>query len=180
MKTATSLLFASAVGLFLAQPLSAQPMSSPAPNEGMGHMAHMGHMGHMGMMHDGGSGFMMLLKSANLTSAQRGQLRDILQSEKAQMRSLHREFQALHEQLAAKLLAPGPVTAADVEPLEQKAFRCQQQIDQNMVDTAISIRNILTPEQLSRISQLHRRLENLHAQIQGLMGSDQDEDEQAN
>ncbi|MGH6890139.1 MAG: Spy/CpxP family protein refolding chaperone [Rhizomicrobium sp.] len=175
MKTATTLLFASAIGLFLAQPLAAQPMSSPAP-----HMGHVGHMGHMGMMHEGGSAFMMLLRSANLTHAQRGQLREILRSEKAQMISVHREFQAVHEQLAARLLAPGAVTAADLEPLEQKALGCQQQIDRQMLDTAIAIRNILTPEQLTRLSQVHRKLESLHAQIQNLIGADQDEGEQQN
>lgn len=176
MKTATSLLISAAVGLLLAQPLNAQPMAAPAPHVGMGHMG----MGHMGMMHEDGSAFMMLLRSADLTPAQRGQVRDILQSQHAQMTSAHREFEAVHEQLAAKLLSPGAVTAADVEPLEQKAFRCQKQIDQSMIDTAIAIRNVLTPEQLTRLSEVHRKLENLHAQIRSLMGSDQDMGEQTN
>lgn len=176
MKTATSLLISAAAALFLAQPLNAQPMAAAAPHAGMGHMG----MGHMGMMHEDGSAFLMLLKTADLTPAQRGQVRDILKSERAQMMSVHREFQAVHEQIAAKLLAPGAVTAADLEPLAQKAFRSQKQIDQNMIDTAVAIRNILTPEQLARVSDVHRKLESLHSQIQSLMGPDQDEGEQPN
>jgi Spy/CpxP family protein refolding chaperone len=170
MKTATKLLLAAATGLLFAVPASAQPsMSSmPAGHEGMGHMGHMG-------MHDGGSPFMMLLKSANLTEAQRQQVHEIMKSEHAQMKSVHQQFEAIHEQLADKLLSPGKVTAAELAPLEQKAYRYQQQIDQSMVDTALSIRNILTSDQLNHLAQVHKQLQNLHSQIQSIMGSDQEE-----
>lgn len=165
MKTATKLLLASTVGLLFAQPLSAQPsMSSmPAGHEGMGHMG----------MHGSGSSFMMLLKSANLTDAQRQQVRQILQSEHAQMKSVHQQFEAIHEQLADKLLSPGKVTAAEIAPLEQKAYRYQQQMDQGMVDTALAIRNVLTTDQLNHLAQVHKQLQSLHSQIQSIMGSDQ-------
>lgn len=176
MKHVTTFLFAAAAGLFLVQPLSAQPMAASAPQMGMGHMG----MGHTGMMHEDGSAFMMLLKFADLTPAQRNQVHEILRSERAQMMSVHREFQQVHEQLAAKLLAPGAVSAADLEPLEQKAFRCQKQIGQNMVDSALAIRNLLTPEQLARLGEAHRKLENLHAQIQSLMGPGQEEGDESN
>ncbi|HEY3777094.1 MAG TPA: periplasmic heavy metal sensor [Rhizomicrobium sp.] len=178
MKLTVSLLLASAVALFAAQPLIAQPMSSATEQAPMGHMGR--HMGHMGGMHGDGSAFMMLLRSANLTPTQRGQLRDILRSEKTQMISVHRQFQQVHEQMAEKLLAPGSVNAADLAPLEQKAFRYQQQIDRSMIDTALAIRNILTSEQLNHLSQVHKQLENLHTQIQSLMGSGEDEGEQSN
>lgn len=175
MKTATKLLLAAATaGLIVAQPLAAQP-----PGHGMGHMG-MG-MGHMGMMHDGGSPFMMLLKSANLTDAQRAQVHEILKAERAQMKSVHQQFAAIHEQLADKLLSPGKVTAAELAPLQQKANRYQQQIDQSMVDTAIAIRNVLTSDQLNHLAQVHNQLKSLHSQIQSLMGSDQEgEGDQSN
>jgi Spy/CpxP family protein refolding chaperone len=176
MKFTTTLFLASALGLS-AGPLAAQPMSSPPEHAGMHHM---GGMGRMGGMHDGGSAFMMLLRSADLTAAQRGQLRDILQAQKAQMKAVHRQFRQVHEQLAEKLLSPGTVTAAELAPLEQKALHCQQQIDHGMIDTALAIRNILTPDQLSRVSQVHQKLESLHAQIRSVMGSGEDEDEQQN
>jgi Spy/CpxP family protein refolding chaperone len=165
MKITTKLLLASAVGLLFAQPLSAQPAGA----EGMGHM------GHMGMGHDGGSPFMMLLKSANLTDAQKQQVHEILKSEHQQMKSVHQQFEAIHEQLADKLLSSGKVTPADLAPLEQKAYRYQQQIDQSMVDTAIAIRNILTSDQLNHLAQVHKQLQSLHSQIQSIMGSDQPE-----
>ena len=163
MKTATKLLLSAVSCIFFAQPLSAQP-SMPSGHGGMGHF-----------MHGGGSPFMMLLKSANLTDAQREQVREILKSEHAQMKSVHQQFESVHEQLAEKLLSPGKVTAAELAPLEQKAYRYQQEIDQGMMDTAIAIRNVLTSDQLSHLAQVHKQLQSLHSQIQSIMGSDQDE-----
>jgi len=169
MTIATRLGLAAAVSLFFAQAAGAQPADMPGPGgpppEGMEHMGHMGG-------HDGAS-FMMLLKSADLTPAQHAQLREIMQSNRAQMKGVEEKFHALHEQIAAKLLSPGAVSASDLAPLEQKMFHYQQQIDQSMVDTALAVRNILTTEQLNHLSKVHEQLQNLHSQIQNLMGSDQ-------
>lgn len=164
MKTLVKLMLASAIGFFCVQPLSAQPtMAMSHGHEGMGHM---------GFMHGESSPFMMLLKSANLTQAQRAQVREILEADRARMKPVSQQFHALHEQIAARLLSAGPVTPADLAPLTQKAFRLQQQIDQNMVDTALAIRNLLTPDQLTQLSQVHQQLQNLHEQIHNLLGSD--------
>jgi Spy/CpxP family protein refolding chaperone len=129
----------------------------------------------MHAMGGGDSHFMMLLRSANLTPQQHAQVRQILKSEKQQMNSFYAGFHAVHEQLAAKLLAPGAVTAVDLAPLEQKASKYQQQIGRNMIETALAIRNVLTPEQIARLAQVHQQLQSLHEQIHNLMGSDTDE-----
>ena len=148
-------------------------MSMPAGHDGMGH--------HMAGMGGGGDHFMMLLKSANLSASQHEQVRQILKNEKSQMRTIYAGFHALHEQIAAKLLAPGNVTASDLAPLEQKANRYQEQISRDMISTAIAIRGVLTPEQIARLAQVHQQLQSLHQQIQNLMGSDADEpSDQAN
>ena len=175
MKMTTRLLFAGAMGLFMIQPLHAQPGTAmPTEHEAMGHMGHMA-------MHGDASHFMMLLKSANLTEAQNAQVQQILGSHHAQIRPIMKQFHALHEQIAARLLSPGPVTASDLAPLTQKISRLQQQIDQSMVDTTLAIRNLLTPEQLNRVAQVHQQLKNLHAQIHNLMGSEsEDMDESQN
>jgi periplasmic protein CpxP/Spy len=169
MKTATKLLLAAAMGVLFAQPVGAQTTDQSATHE------HMGHMGHMGFMHEGGSPFMMLLRSANLTSEQKSQVHEILRSEHQQMKSVYQQMHSVHEQLADKLLSSGSVSAAQLAPLEQKMSKYQQQIDQSMVDTALSIRNVLTSDQISRLAQVHSQLKSLHAQIQGLMGSDQED-----
>lgn len=146
--------------------MGAMPMSSGA-HGAMGH--------HMGGMDGGDAHFMMLLRAANLSNAQHAQVRQILKSERQQMKSVYAGFHSVHEQIAGKLFSPGGLTPSDLAPLEQKAVRYQEQIDRNMIETALAIRNVLTPEQLSRLSQVHQQLQSLHQQIKNLMGSDADE-----
>jgi periplasmic protein CpxP/Spy len=168
MNMTTKLGLAAAFSLFFAQAAGAQSADTQAaPSAGMGHM------GHMGGMHNGS--FMMLLKSADLKAAQHSQLHEILQSERAQMKGVYQKFHALHEQIADKLLSTGSVNASDLAPLEQKMSHYQEQIDQSMVNTALAVRNILSSDQLNRLSKVHQQLQNLHSQIQDLMGADQGE-----
>ncbi|HLY07413.1 MAG TPA: periplasmic heavy metal sensor [Rhizomicrobium sp.] len=169
MEKRTGLALGSLVaGVLIAASAFGQPSMGGMPGHGA-----MGH--HMGGMAGGDDHFMMLLRSANLSSAQHAQVRQILKGERAQMKSVYAGFHAVHEQIAEKLFAPGGLTPADLAPLEQKAVHYQQQIDQNMIETAIAIRNVLTPAQLSRLSQVHQQLQSLHQQIRNLMGSDADE-----
>jgi Spy/CpxP family protein refolding chaperone len=149
------------LGLLGAQPLLAGPSAAAC---GMG-----GHGAMMGM-HGGGSPFLMLLKSANLTAAQQQQVQLILNSDKAKMQGMHQQLFALHEQISAKLFGAGSVTSADLKPLVQQASRLEADLNQNMADTALAIRNVLTPEQVKRLAEVHQKLHNLHTQIQGLMG----------
>jgi len=127
--------------------LCSLPFAAPASAQGMGgHMSHMDNVAMSGMsgMH-GGSSFMMLLKSADLTPAQQSQVQLILNSSHTQMTALHGQLMALHEQISAKLLGPGTVTTADLKPLVQQASAIEGSLNQSMADTAIAIRNVLTP-----------------------------------
>jgi Spy/CpxP family protein refolding chaperone len=159
-------LAALSAGLLCVQPLAAQPgVAQPIGMTGLGHHG-------MGGMH--GSPFLMLLQSADLTPAQQSQIQLILNSNKAQMEALHAQLQSVHEQFAAKLLGQGGVTAADLKPLVQEATRAETALTQNMADTAVAVRNVLTPEQVKKLADVHRKLHSLHNQIRGLMGSGDD------
>jgi Spy/CpxP family protein refolding chaperone len=140
-----------------------------------------GWMGHgMAGMHGEGSQFLMLLRSANLSPGQQAQVRQIFQSNAAPMHALRQQFEALHEQLAGKLLAPGKLGASDLNPLVEQLSRLQEQMDEHMLDTALSIRGVLTPQQLAKVAQVHQQLQQLHSQIQSLMGPEAGEAEQPN
>lgn len=165
----SKLLAAAALGLFVALPLATQPASAEGMGMGPGGMAHAS----MGGMH-GGSPFLMLLKSANLTAEQQSQVRLILNSNKTEMMSLHKQLMGLHEQIAAKLLSPGAVTSADLKPLVQQVSRIEEKLNQSMADTAVSIRNVLTPAQVSKLAEVHNKLHKLHTEIQGIMGPEGD------
>jgi Spy/CpxP family protein refolding chaperone len=160
-----AMIVAAAFGLMASQPLMAQTTPS-----GMGH-PHMMVMG--GGMHGGGAGMLMLLRSANLTPAQQSQVRQIVASSQSQMQALHGQMEALHRQIADKLLAPGQVSVADVRPLVQKMTGVEAQLTESMTTTAIAVRNVLTQEQLKQLAQVHRKLRDLHTQVQRLMGTEQ-------
>jgi Spy/CpxP family protein refolding chaperone len=154
---------AASAALLCAQPLVAQP--SAAQSTTMGGFGHHG----MGGMH--GSPFLMLLRSADLTPAQRSQIQLILNSNRTQMEALHGQLQSIHEQFAAKLLGQGSVTGADLKPLMEQAARAEAQLTENMANTAVAVRNVLTAEQVKKLAEVHRKLHALHNQIRGLMGS---------
>jgi Spy/CpxP family protein refolding chaperone len=152
------------------------PISGTAAAQGMGMGYGMG--SDMGGMH--GSHFMMLLHSANLSPGQQSQIRQILQASKEPMHALHQQAEALHEQIANKLLAPGRLSASDLKPLIEQQSRLQEQMDESMLETAVSIRGVLTPEQLSKVAQVHQQLQNLHNQMENLMGPQAGETEHEN
>lgn len=156
-------LAAATIGLFVALPLTAQTGSA----QGMGGHDH----GAMSGMHAGHSPFLMLLKSANLTPAQQSQVHLILNSNRMQMMSLHHQLEKLHQQIADKLLSSGAVTSADLKPLVDKASSMEAKLNQNMADTAVSIRNVLTAAQVAKLAEVHNKLRSLHEQVQNLMGS---------
>jgi Spy/CpxP family protein refolding chaperone len=167
------LLAAAALGLFVALPLATQPAAAEGMAMGMGH-------GAMGGMHGGGSPFLMLLKSANLTADQQSQVRLILNSNKNEMMSMHKQLMDLHEQISAKLLSPGAVTSADLKPLVQQASGIEAKLNQSMADTAIAIRNVLTPAQVSKLAEVHNKLHKLHSELQGIMGPEGDAHDDSN
>jgi Spy/CpxP family protein refolding chaperone len=156
-------LAAAALGLLVALPLTAQTGSAQGMH-GFGD-------GPMAGMHGGdGSRFLMLLKSANLTQAQESQIQLILNSNKMQMKSLRQQLMSLHEKISDKLLGPGTVTASDLKPLVDQATHLEGTLNQSMTDTALSIRNVLTPAQVTKLAEVHDKLHSIHKQIQGIMG----------
>src|SRR5256885_4818736 len=150
------------LGLLVVQPLATETAAAQPLR-----MAHLSHMG--GGMH--GSPFLMLLQAADLTPAQQSQIQLILNSNKSQLDALHGQLESIHEQFAAKLLGQGSVSAADLKPLVQEATRAEAELTENMAATAVAVRNVLTPEQVKKLADVHRKLHALHNQIQGLMGS---------
>jgi len=162
-------LAAAAFGLLVALPLTA----------GAGFAQHMGFHGGPGGpggpgMHGDGSRFLMLLRSANLTAAQEAQVHLIMNNNRGQMESLHHQLASLHDKISEKLLSPGTVTSADLKPLVDKASRLEATLNQNMTDTALAIRNVLTPAQVTKLAETHAKLESIHNQIKGLMGPGSD------
>jgi Spy/CpxP family protein refolding chaperone len=121
--------------------------------------------------HGGGSPFFMLLKAANLTTQQKSQVQQILQSDRSQSHTLQQQYEAVHQQIAAKLFGTGSVSASQLSPLVQQAAQIRENIDENRMETALQIRGILTPAQLSKLAGVEQQLQNMHNQLHSLMGN---------
>lgn len=134
--------------------------------EMMGHGAMMGRGGMMGGM----SPLPAFLRAADLTPAQRDQVKKVLMDNRARM---HQQFEQMHsarEAMAAKLFSSNPLTAADLSAQAQQIAQAQQQMLQNELNVALQVRATLTPAQLQKVAQFHEKFENLHQQMRALLG----------
>ena len=115
--------------------------------------------------------FMAALRAADLTPAQQDKLRQIMDSGRDQSDGAMRQLHSIHEQMADKLLGTAPITEADLAPLAQQASQVDQQVQQQWLQTALRVRAILTPDQLTRMNSFHRQVTAINAQIEALMHS---------
>jgi len=125
--------------------------------------------------HDGGPmsmPLMMVLRQAHLTPDQQAKAHKIMAANFKQAKPLMQQLHQIHDQIADKLLSAGAVSAADIAPLQQRESQIHQQLDQQMLASALQIRSLLTPEQLSRVADLHTKLKALCEQIHALVGED--------
>src|SRR5580658_1820363 len=119
-------LIAAGLAALVAAPMTARAFGGPGGGHGMG----------------GPPPMMMLLKTANLTTDQQASVHQIMETNKGQMKPLFQQLHSIDQQIAAKLLGTGSVSASDFTALEQQKEGVQQQIDQNMITTSIQIRNL--------------------------------------
>jgi Spy/CpxP family protein refolding chaperone len=125
--------------------------------------------------HDGGPmpmPMMMVFRQAHLTADQQTKVHQIMAANFKQAKPLMQKLHQIQDQIADKLLSAGAVTAADIAPLQQQESSIHQQLDQQMLASALQIRGLLTPEQLSRVADLHTKLKALREQIHALVGED--------
>ena len=135
-----------------------------------------GGMGSYGMgMGHGGFPMMLplLVKGAGLTEAQQAQVNQIVANHRPQFQGLMSQLRAAHTQLADKLYAPGPVKAEDLTPLTQQITQLRGQLSQEGIQVALEIRGVLTPEQLAKAGQIRGRVNELRAEMRGLLGGNQ-------
>jgi Spy/CpxP family protein refolding chaperone len=140
--------------MFSAAPASAQPVGIGGPGDPMP------------------MPLMMLTRQANLTSDQQAKVHNIMRSNFSQAQPLLKQLRGVHDQIADKLMSTGTVSPSDLAPLQAQETQIQQQLDSQMMSTALQIRGLLSKEQLTRIANLHNQLKSLRAQIDELLGTD--------
>lgn len=112
---------------------------------------------------------LMGMRAAHLTAHQQNQVSRILRTNGSQTAPLIQQLELVHEQIANKLLAPGKVSISELAPLEDRAAQLDAQIQQRALNASVKIRAILTPEQVARMAQFHRKMAALQAQMRTLM-----------
>jgi Spy/CpxP family protein refolding chaperone len=135
-----------------------------------------GHMGRHGM-HGGmdalGVPLPLLLKSANLTDAQKQQIHQIFESRHTARKAEIEQLKAAKEQIAAKYTSTGAVTASDLSGPVQQLTQLQAQMTNEQIQDAIAVRNVLTPAQLQQVAQTKTKLDQIHSEMHALFESSQ-------
>jgi Spy/CpxP family protein refolding chaperone len=133
-----------------------------------------GPMGHRGFhgMHGGmdvlGVPLPLLLKTANLTDAQKQQIHAIFEARHASRKAEYQQMKAAKEAIAAKFTSTGTVAAADLSSSVSTITQLQSQMMNEQIQDAIAIRNVLTPAQLAQISATKAKLDQIHAEMKAL------------
>lgn len=111
----------------------------------------------------------ILLRSAHLTPDQRTQVQAILAARRPGIRTLIREVQQAQDELADRLLGPGPLQMNDVQPQLAKISKIRDRLLQESAQITIEIRGVLTPEQIARAGLTKDKLRQLRSEVQQLL-----------
>jgi len=141
------------------------------------HRFGMGWKGRKGMMGDGpgmmgaGPGMMLplLLRGANLTPEQKTQVHHIMDTHRATFQTLFGQLRTAQGEVTNKLFAPGEIKAEDLTSQVQQVTQLWGQLLQEGLKTALEVRGVLTPEQLTKAAQRRDRLQALHAEMRSLL-----------
>jgi Spy/CpxP family protein refolding chaperone len=111
----------------------------------------------------------LMIRAANLTPEQQAKVRGILSAHRAATRPLIEQLRQAQQELGAKLLAPGPLQPADLQPQLGRISQLRDQLAQDGAQAALEVRAVLTPEQLARAAQTKERLTQLREEMRRLM-----------
>ncbi len=119
--------------------------------------------------HRHGQSYLGFLQGVTLTDAQRAQVHDIMRASRQQMRPQMQQLRSLREQIGTDLAGTASLNTAQVAALQQQMQTLRGQLDQARLSTALQVRELLTPEQLSQSAAVHAQLAALHQQERSLM-----------
>ena len=111
----------------------------------------------------------LMIRAAQLTPEQQTKGRAILSAHRASARPVIEQLRQAQQELGSKLLAPGSVQAADLQPQLQRIGQLRDQLAQDSANAALEVRAVLTPEQLARVVQTKDRLKQLREEMRQLM-----------
>jgi Spy/CpxP family protein refolding chaperone len=120
--------------------------------------------GGQGGHHGGHRGGFNFLEGVTLTPDQKTQIQQIMQTSRGTTKPLAQQLHADRRQIGDLLASSGAVTQAQLSTIQQQADQIRQQLESQRLATALQIRALLTPAQLTQSAQTHAKLESLHEQ----------------
>ncbi len=128
---------------------------APMAMQGEGHGPGMGEH-HAGGLPFAGRHLDRLLDEAKATDAQRTQIKQISEKAQADLKALHEQGRALHEQ-ALTLWAQPKLDAAAAEKLRQSMSSHHEQVSKRMTQAMLDVGNVLTPAQRATVAERMRQ-----------------------
>jgi Spy/CpxP family protein refolding chaperone len=126
-----------------------------------------GHMGRHGM-DSIGIPLRLVLKSANLTDAQKQQVHQIFETRRTARESEIQQLKNARQQIADKYASTGPVSASDLSGPLSQITQLRDQMAQEQLQDAIAIRNLLTPAQLQQVAQNKAKFDQIRSEMKSI------------
>jgi len=114
----------------------------------------------------------LVLKGVDLTAEQEKHVHDIMKAHRATFRTLFRELQGAHKDVADKLFAPGNVQAEELATQMQRVAQLREQLMQEGLKVALEVRGVLTPQQLAKAAEIKDRMRVLHTEMRQLFNKE--------
>jgi len=112
----------------------------------------------------------LLLRTADLTPAQRARVHEIMRGHDRRLQQLSSDLRTATEALTDDLFTTGAVSREDVDARLRRVADVRSQLMREGVSVALAVREVLTPEQLTRAAEVHSRLKRLHGEMKTLIG----------
>ncbi len=109
-----------------------------------------------------------LLRGAMLTEAQVAEIRELRKSQWEQEKEIQTKLKAIWEQWDDKFTSTEPLDQAALISLYEHGQELQAQSEHGKLLVALQIRALLTPEQLSRVSEAHQKTKLVNSQLREL------------
>jgi Spy/CpxP family protein refolding chaperone len=133
-----------------------------------GPMGHRGFHGMRGGMDVLGVPLPLLLRTANLTDAQKQQIHTIFENRRTARKAEYQQLKTARAAIATKFTSTGALAASDLSSSVATMTQVHDQMMNEQIQDAIAIRNLLTPAQLTQVSATKAKLDSIHAEMKAL------------
>jgi Spy/CpxP family protein refolding chaperone len=116
-----------------------------------------------------------LLPALDLSTDQREKVQDIFAAHGPKFHTLMASQKAARQAIADKLLGSDPVSQQDLDAVAQQASQATSDLMHERLTVALEVRNVLTSEQIQKVARIRSSMKQLHAQMQQLLGGQQED-----